>query len=269
MCDEGRHSFPALQRKTRLTAPLPQGSDRLAPESWESAIRRAAERIKQAKSTTGQSVGAVIDAHATNEEAFALKRMMSEVIGSDLIGALSFSPPGSSGDDNLLIRANKNPNTRGLMAIGIEDTGLKRIVAAIAEGQLKVLIVLRADLVRALGEDQFTHDFGALDYMVVLDTDANETCQMANQVLPIAAYTELDGSFTNFAGRVQRLDRAFDPPGQALQAIEVIARLTEALGHAKTDRSAELVFAAMASAEPAFKGLTLAGLGGHGADLAK
>ncbi len=92
-----------------------------------------------------------------------------------------------------------------------------------------MLIAFRADLVRALGEEEFVRRFGALDYMLVLSTDANETCQMANQIWPIAAYPEIDGSFTNFQGRVQRINAAFPPPGNAIAGIEAIARLGHAL----------------------------------------
>jgi len=102
----------------------------------------------------------------------------------------------------------------------------------------------------------------------VLSTDANETCQMANQVWPIAAYPETNGSFTNFKGRVQRIKEAFPPPGDALAAIEVIARLSEELNRIDRPKLADAVFAAMANEEPAFKGLSLDSLGDHGADLA-
>jgi predicted molibdopterin-dependent oxidoreductase YjgC len=102
----------------------------------------------------------------------------------------------------------------------------------------------------------------------VLSTDANETCQMANQVWPIAAYPELYGSFTNFQGRVQRINAAFPPPGNAIAGVEAIARLGHALDGIDRPHSPDAVFAAMASEEPAFKGLRLANLGEHGADLA-
>jgi predicted molibdopterin-dependent oxidoreductase YjgC len=100
----------------------------------------------------------------------------------------------------------------------------------------------------------------------VLDTDANLTGQMANQIWPIAAYPEIDGSFTNFKGRVQRIHSAFAPPGQALAAVEVIARLGHALDSAERPRTAEAVFAEMAKAEPAFRGMSF-NLGEHGRDL--
>jgi predicted molibdopterin-dependent oxidoreductase YjgC len=131
-----------------------------------------------------------------------------------------------------------------------------------------MLITLRADLVAALGEEEFVKRFGALDYMLVLSTDANETCQMANQVWPIAAYPEIAGSFTNFKGRVQRINEAFSPPGNATAAIEAIARLGHALDGVERPKSADKVFAAMAKEEPAFKGLSFATLGEHGIDLA-
>jgi len=269
MCDEGRHSFPALQTETRLTSPLVQSKDQLVTEPWGEGIRRAASIIADYKRQYGpNSIAAIVDAQSTNEEAFALKQLMKTAIGSDRIATLSWSPPGASGDDDLLIRANKNPNARGLAALAMPADGLDGLAAAVASGELKMLITMRADLVRALGGEEFVRRFGALDYMLVLSTDANETCQMANQVWPIAAYPEIDGSFTNFKGRVQRINAAFPRPGAALAAIEVIARLGHALDGVDRPSSADAVFASMSAAEPAFKGLSLATLGEHGADLA-
>src|SRR5262249_28266318 len=159
------------------------------------------------------------------------------------LAGFSWSQAGASGDDKLLIRANKNPNTRGLDALGIPRNGLDSLSEAVAAGQLKLVIALRADLVGALGETEFLKRFGALDHLIVLDTDANETGQMANQLWPIAAYPEIDGTFTNFKGRVQRLTAAFAPPGEALPAVEAIARLGLALDGEERSRKAEAVFA--------------------------
>ena len=82
------------------------------------------------------------------------------------------------------------------------------------------------------------------------------------------AYPEIDGSFTNFKGRVQRIHRAFDSPGEALAAIEVIARLGHAIDGVTRPGAAELVFAEMAASEPAFRGLSIEALAPHGAPLA-
>ena len=267
MCDEGRHSFTALQTETRLTAPLHQSQDKLVPERWTEAVRRAASQIMELGNKSGaNAIGAIVGALSTNEEAFALKRLLKGTIGSERIAGLNWSLEGTSADDELLIRANKNPNTRGLQAMGISFDAIDDLARAVAAGELKMLIALRADLVSVLGEREFLRKFGALDYLLVLDTDANQTGQMANQVWPIAAYPEIDGSFTNFKGRVQRLHAAFPPPGEAISGVEAIARLSNALDGIERPRAAAAVFTELAAEEPAFRGLTF-DLGPHGKDL--
>lgn len=269
MCDEGRYSFPSLQGESRLIAPLYQEGERLIAEEWSTALRRAATRIRAIGQQSGANgIGAVIGAQSTNEEGFALKKLLMDTIGSDRIATLSWSPPSASGNDELLLRANKNPNTRGLAALGLPNGGIDELSSAVASGSLKMLIVMRANLVKALGEEEFIRRFGALDYLLVLDTDASELGQMANQLWPIAAYPEIDGSFTNFQGRVQKITSAFPPPGKALSAIDAIARLGHALDGIERPREAEAVFAALAAEEKPFAGMRLASLGPHGRDLA-
>jgi NADH-quinone oxidoreductase subunit G len=269
MCDEGRHSFTTLQTETRLTGALYQSGDQMLPENFSNAIRRAADAIRKCGETHGaRAIGALVGAHATNEEIFALKSFMNDVIGSDVIGGMSYTPPGASGDDGLLLRANKNPNTRGLQALGVALDGLDRLGQAVSSGELKALIVLRADAIRALGEAEFVKRFGALDYMLVLDTNACQTVQMANQVIPIAAYPELEGTFTNFQGVVQRLHRAFDPPGEAKPAVEVLTDLGMVLDGVERPQSAERIFAEIVAREAAFAGLEFNQLGHNGAKLA-
>lgn len=268
MCDEGRHSFPALQTERRLGHPMVQEGDRLVAEPYAEAIRRAVTKIQEIGEEHGaQAVGALVGAQATNEEIFALKRFVTELIGSSRIGGMSFTPPGLSETDNLLIRANKNPNSRGLEALGVGQDGLDKLGAAVEAGQLKLLIALRADAARAMGEAEFMKRFGPLDYLIVLDTDATETARMANQVLPIAAYTELDGTFTNFQGWVQRLRRAVPAPVEVITTLELIARLSQALDGDERPHHGEVVFKEMADSESAFKGLSYETLGVHGAPL--
>jgi NADH-quinone oxidoreductase subunit G len=269
MCDEGRHSFTKLQTETRITKPLYQSGEHLMPESFAGAIRRATEAIGKYRQEHGaHSIGALVGAQATNEEIFALKSFMNEVVGSDVISAMNYTPPGRSGDDNLLIRANKNPNTRGLTAQGLALDGLDRLAEPVASGQLKMLITLRADALRALGEAEFVKRFGALDYLLVFDTDTSEMVQMANQVIPIAAYPELEGTFTNFEGVVQRLHRAFDPPGEAKSAIEALTDLGMVLDGVERPQTAARIFAEIAAREPAFAGLDFDKLGHNGMKLA-
>ena len=268
MCDEGRHDFVKLQSETRLTAPLVQERDRLMPVEWGVAVRRIAANIETTKKDYGpRAIGALVGAQATNEEAFALKRLMLDSVGSDRIAMVSFTPLGASGDDNFLIRANKNPNTRGLEALGLPPNQLGILAKAVEDGELKMLIVMRVDLVRVMGEAEFVKAFGALDFLTVLDTDANEMVRMANHVLPIGTYPETDGTFTNFKGRIQRINQAFPPPGEALTGIEAIARLGKAIDGSEHTSDAASLFAEIAAAEPPFGAMNFDALMPHGAQL--
>jgi len=268
MCDEGRHDFVKLQTETRLTAPLLQERDRLMPEEWGVVLRRLAADLEMVKKAHGpRAIGAIVGAQATNEEAFALKQLMRDTIASDRIAMVSFTPLGASGEDNFLIRANKNPNTRGLEALGLAANQLGAFATAVAGGELKMLIVMRADLVRVMGEAEFVRTFGALDFLTVLDTDANEMVRMANHVLPIGAYPETSGTFTNFKGRVQRINQAFLPPANALTGIEAIARIGHAIDGKDRTAEAGAIFAQISASEAPFAGMSFDALMPFGAQL--
>ena len=79
MCDEGRHSFPALQGERRLVAPLVQAKDRLVPEG-DGRRRFGARReaIAESRRSYGpESIRHSPERRTTNEEAWALKRLLT------------------------------------------------------------------------------------------------------------------------------------------------------------------------------------------------
>jgi len=49
-------------------------------------------------------------------------------------------------------------------------------------------------------------------------------------VLPSAAFSEMDGTFTNGEGRIQQVNKAVDPPGLALPGWMILTRLAQAMG---------------------------------------
>ena len=95
----------------------------------------------------------------------------------------------------------------------------------------------------------------SLEYSVVLTSHAAEWQAKADVVLPVAAWSEEEGTFTNFQGRVQFAGKAIEPPGDALPSWEVLAMLLHASGAESPWMSAEDVFRTMAESEAAFKAL--------------
>lgn len=269
MCDEGRRSYKALQSDRRIPSPLVRGATSFSVADWTQAGRRVADTVRDTTARHGSdAVAAIVGAKATNEEAYLLSRLLKEQIGSDRVAGLSWSPAGGFSDD-FLIHADKNPNTRGLENLGLSTAADEpaALLSAAAAGDVKLLFVFAADLVTALGRERCE---AALDgaTVVVLDTDYTPTTEYADVVLPIAAATETDGTCVNHTGRVQRLTRAFPPPGEAKAGWEALAFLNVQVGGSDAVSISE-VFGELSRAVPAFAGLTYGRVGLAGAPLAE
>ena len=263
MCDAGRLSCHELQGESRLMEVLRRGDDRFAVAEWPAVLDATAAELRGAPAG---GVAVVASARTPNEELYLLRRLAARV-GATLSG-VSWSPPDARGDD-FLLKADKNPNTRGLRAMGLDPSdAIERLLATLESGKLKVLLLHRTDLVAWADGPRVRKALEQIPCVVVLDTHGSETAEYATVVLPIAAYTEIDGTFTNHAGRVQRLEVAVAPPGTARAGWQVLAELLGRFEDGLELPSAERVFAALASEIPAFAGLDYARVGAQGAPLA-
>lgn len=256
MCDEGRLSYKTFQGDSRIPSPLIRDDKSFAVVSWSEAGKRVADVVRETtERSRAEAVAAVIGAKATNEEAYLLSRVLKEQIGSTRVAGMSWSPPDGFQDD-FLIHADKNPNTRGLESLGmLAGAGeLDDVLSACAAGDVKLLLIFAADLVAALSRERCDAALSE-PTLVVLDTDYNATTEYADIILPIAAAPETDGTCINRAGRVQRLAQAFPPPGEAKPGWEALATLSARLGGPDATSISE-VFGALSRSVPAFAGLT-------------
>jgi NADH-quinone oxidoreductase subunit G len=265
ICDAGRMTAYQLQGEGRLLRPLVRGDDEFAPADWSAALTGVADRLQAASREHGPgAVGMVVSAEAPNEEIHLL-RGIAGGLGATLVG-VSWSPPDAYRDD-LLIKADKNPNTRGLVLQGvtIESSALDALLAAAAAGSLQALVLCRADLTQWRDAHAVRAALERVPYLVVLDAARREVVEYASVVLPIATHAEMDGTFTNHADRVQRFHRAIDLPGEVRGGWSVLGDLAARVTGRPPARDAEGVFAALAAEGGAFRGLSYTHLGGAGA----
>jgi len=75
------------------------------------------------------------------------------------------------------------------------------------------------DLNRARGH------FSELKNLIVIDIFLNETGEYADIILPASSFAEKEGTFTNSDRRVQLIQKAFDPPGEARADWDIIQDL--------------------------------------------
>ncbi len=263
MCDEGRMTAFALQGEGRLLRPLVRGDETFAATDWSSAVAAAGERLVSQSRAHGQgAIGVVVSAQAPNEEIFLLRKL-ARALGATLAG-VSWSPAGAFHDD-FLIKADKNPNTQGLVMQGVPlDGALDALLAAAAAGSVQALVISRTDLTAWRDAAGARLALERLPYVVVLDTMQRELTEYASVALPIGTHAESDGTFTNHAGRVQRFHQAVALPGEARAGWSVANDLLARITGEPAFPDVASVFTAMVSETPAMRGIAWDGLGPHG-----
>jgi predicted molibdopterin-dependent oxidoreductase YjgC len=129
----------------------------------------------------------------------------------------------------------KIPASRGLAA--------PEMIQDIASRKIRALYVIGEN--PKLSDPDWNHLHHALknlDLLVVQELFLSETAQVADIVLPAASVAEKDGTFTNTERRCLRIRKAIEPVGNALPDWQIIARLSEAMGHPMPYASAEDIF---------------------------
>jgi NADH-quinone oxidoreductase subunit G len=97
---------------------------------------------------------------------------------------------------------------------------------------------------------------GKLDFLVVQELFEADTTAFADVVLPAASFAEVDGTFTNNDGFVQRVRKSIDPVHQARPDWLITAQLAKELGvDFAFEASAGAVFREIAERVPAYAGL--------------
>jgi NADH-quinone oxidoreductase subunit G len=259
MCDDGRYGFGWVDDPSRVTVPLRRGAGGAAPVGWDEALDEVAAALRR---HAPEGVGVIASPWMSNEDLFALRRLL-EHLGVRRVG-FRVPPAVPGADDDLLIRADKNPNTRGAELMGL-DGDVAGILADARAGRIRCLWVFHHDL-RSSGlppaETQAALE--AVETLIWSGTNANATSALAVLVLPAAAWVEREGTFTNFTGRVQRFRAAVEPLGEALPDWALLGRVLAALGVEVRAARAEHWLAEAAARVPAFSGMSYRSIGDEG-----
>jgi len=134
---------------------------------------------------------------------------------------------------------------------------LMEIMAGAGSGAIKALYVMGENPL--LSDPDLHHvkkELQKLDLMIVQDIFMTETAQIADVVLPVAAFAEKDGTFTNTERRVQRVRKAIASPGEAKTDWEVICGISNKMGYPMHYASAKEIFDEVTTVTPSYAGIT-------------
>ncbi len=154
----------------------------------------------------------------------------SNQMGAGDMGAVPDFLPGGQHIDN---DADRKQWEKKWAAKLSPDPGLNmvRMVEEAERGNLKSLFIMGENPVRSLAQSgRVRKALENLDFLVVQDILINETSQIAEVILPGAAFSEKGGSFTNLEGRIQSFESVVCSPGQAKPDWEILDLLYERLG---------------------------------------
>jgi len=257
MCDYGRLNFKYLEAENRLLEPQIRSEGNLIGVDWPMAIAEAARQLKQ---FAGHEIAIIASGRMTNEELW-LTWQLAKSLGVQWIDIV---PRRESGDD-ILLSEDRNPNTNGARVIlgSTSEPGAKlmAIAEAVKSGQIKALMILKENTMH-LGIP--VEELARLPALIAMNVLSNDATQKATVVLPACGFAEKRGSMINGKGRLQRLNRAVRPPGNARDDWEILRDLLQAIGRGDSVSSIEDIFRRLSETVPQFGGLTLSKVGDLG-----
>jgi NADH-quinone oxidoreductase subunit G len=260
MCDYGRLNFKYLEAENRLLEPQIRSDGKLVATDWPTAIAQAALQLKQ---FSDSEIAIIASGRMTNEELW-LTSQLAKSLGVHWIDVVPRREPG----DNILLSEDRNPNTNGARLIlrSTSEPGAKlmEIADAVRSGQVKALVILKENAMH-LGIP--AEQFAQLPAFIVMNILSNEATAKATVVLPACGFAEKRGSMVNGKGRLQRLNHAVRPPGNARDDWQILRDLLQAIGGGDSLSSIEDVFRRISETIPQFAGLTLSKIGDLGVHI--
>ena len=269
------------------TAPRTDGDRKAGETVMPLALDAAAAALEAASAQGGAgSVEFLLSARATNEDIYLLAKLARDRFGARRV-ALPVHVRGE--DDNILIRADKTPNRAGALAI-LDGLGLgvesgSDLLLRVGAGGVAAVVALGPNLVGPDIPDQAADGsqaggaaglFEALGVaaeaagtlLVAIDAFESPLTARAGIVLSALTYGEIEGTYTNFQGRVQRARAGLAPGADGLPAYRIAQEIARRLGDEPGRTGAQEVFSALAAEVGAFAGLSYGRLGEGGAPLA-
>jgi NADH-quinone oxidoreductase subunit G len=260
MCDIGRSLYREIGATSRVTGARLRGAGSWEGVTLEAALDTIAEKLEAA----GSASAFLASPQASNEDLFAFRKL-AEAVG----GGLDFRVGDPQArvrerEDDVLRRADHNPNTQGCLDQGIGRQGVAAILDACRKGETQALVLQGPELLRLA---EAAEALSKVPFVVVMATHEGPELDLCHAVLPAAMWAEYEGSFTNFERRVQRFRRAFVPLGDARARWELTAGLLRRLGQSLAAASAREVFGQLAAETRDYAGLDFKKLGSQGVAL--
>ena len=193
-------------------------------------------------------------------------RGQNNVQGACDMGALPNVFPGYQKVGDMALRAKFEkawgvedlPSANGLM--------IPQMMEGLVDSKVRAFYIFGENLANTEPDiHKVEHELASAEFLVVQDIFPNETTRFAHVILPAAAWSENDGTFTNSERRVNRVRTANQPPGEARPNWWIFKQIAKRFGHDWASDSARQIWDEELSVlAPQFAGIKYRRLEGDG-----
>mgnify|MGYP001313034849 FL=1 len=267
MCDQGRLTYKDLNiRENRIAHPLGKTAEGFQEISWENAFSAIREKISELQPTSNEVIG-LVDTHASNEELYLFKKLLKEGFDSDQLffPDLEWEQPVSDFFINSLITSDKSPNRAGARMLGLKGAKSSEEVTSKIPTGTKVLLVFG----KPFEDENLLSQAGNIPLVINIAAWQSGWSETADVTLPGRLHSEKDATYTNKAGRVQRVNTAIRAFHKTRPDWMVLCGLMELLDVDNKADSAEAVFQELSENEKGFQGLQWESIGSDGINAAQ
>lgn len=232
MCDEGRDIYKFANKETRVSKGLEKisaGSAELAeknPGSLASQLSAALKKIAP------EQIAVVVTGQYTVEEYQEVFQIATQTLKTKQIYHWINNKESFDAFDGLLLRGDKNPNTKGLLK-AFESFSISapwsELESSLSAGKIQTLIVLGPENPAVYPDlAQKLKTFKQSKNLIWLGTFAPESWAVGSHVgavIPMKSFVEKSGTFINHAGLEQKFNKVTTIVPEALTAADAFRLL--------------------------------------------
>ncbi len=230
MCDEGRDTYKHINKEARLLdARFHDGTAKHEFMVPLLGAKKAAEWLNEAKSVHASSVALVLTGQYSSEEYEALVSTFKQDVGSTRVFHWVNNPETFESFDGLLLRGDKNPNTKGLLQTlekhGLMNTTWKEFADGLGNGTITTVVVagpenlaLYPDLSAKL---ELFSKAKRLIWLSAGKSPLVDQVKTSTLQIPMRTYLEKTGTYINYAGIAQTVNPAMTIVPKSLTLSEV------------------------------------------------
>lgn len=206
ICDVGRYGYSYVDEERLDKIMAKNFHDTPMWPELKSIIAKKVKRLFLEKRTS--SIGLILHTWLSNEELF----LVDKIFRKDLnIEKICFLDPSPGEADDILLTAERSPNSRGAQELGFD---LQPCDWASFFGKLELLLVFGSPLLEQIDVSPLKLGLEKIETKILFASHKHKIHSLFDVVLPMSLIPEKGGSLTNVDGIVQNFSPALDTPGE-------------------------------------------------------